>query len=290
VEKRKALGKSPSMYTPPFPVTVERRTKRMPRQPQLITARELANNLELSVETIWRYTREDKIPYVELGNRQYRYVLDEVLTSLSSKGRDSGMVVCEDEAPPYSTDRVYTYSDYLRLLHEGSCQYEILDGRLQRSPIPNTVHQRVLAKLLHVLQNYFWDMDPLGEVLAAPLTLILSDTNVIQPDLVYIPGEIDIIEDQSINGVPELIVEILSPATVGTDRINKTRIYNRFGVPHYWMVDPEGQIMQAYALLPSGEYAISSSVGGDEVFTQSDFPELTVELRALWKRGSLSVK
>lgn len=262
----------------------------MSRKPQLITARELADNLDLSVETIWRYTREEKIPYVELGKRQYRYVLDEVLSSLSNKGRGSGMVVREDEASQYSTDRVYTYSDYLKLLCEGSCQYEILDGKLQRSPAPNTLHQRVLVKILHVLQHYFWEKDPLGEVLAAPLILILSDTNVIQPDLVYIPGESDIIEDQSVNGVPELIVEILSPATVGTDRIKKTRVYNRFGVPHYWMVDPEGQIMQAYALLPSGEYAISSSVGGDEIFTHASFPQLSIELGALWRRGSLSAK
>ena len=259
----------------------------MAREHQLITAKELADNLNLSVETIWRYTREDKIPYVELGNRQYRYVLDEVLTSLSNKGGSTGEMVREGKTPHYSTDRIYTYHDYLNLPGEGSYQYEILEGKLTASPPPNTLHQRVLAKLLHVLQDYFWEKDPQGEVLAAPLALTLSDTNVLQPDLVYVPGDSDIIEEQRIRGVPELIVEILLPSTVGRDRIRKLRIYNRFAVPHYWIVDPEGQIVQAYALLPSGEYVICSSVGEAEVFTHENYPELVIDLETLWRKGSL---
>ena len=51
----------------------------MAPEKELITAQALAKALDLSVETIWRYTRENKIPYIELGKRQYRYKLDEVI-------------------------------------------------------------------------------------------------------------------------------------------------------------------------------------------------------------------
>lgn len=193
----------------------------------------------------------------------------------------------KERAHSYGSEGVYTYSDYLKLPDEGNCQYEILDGALSRSPNPSTLHQRVLAKLLHLLQRYFWEQDPQGEILAAPIVLTLSDTNVMQPDLVYVPGDSDIIDEQRINGVPQLIVEVLLPSTEARDRVRKLRTYNRFGVQHYWLVDPEEQFIQAYALLPSGDYVICRTVGENEVFTHPDYPDLSIELESLWKKGCL---
>ncbi len=55
----------------------------MAEEKELVTAQTLAEALNLSVETIWRYTREKKIPYIELGKKQYRYRLADVIKALS---------------------------------------------------------------------------------------------------------------------------------------------------------------------------------------------------------------
>ena len=256
-------------------------------EPKLITARELAEKLELSVETIWRYTRENKIPYIELGNRQYRYVMDDVMASLSQEEPESGAMVREDAAHCYSTDRIYTYSDYLQLSDAGNYHYEILDGELVKAPTPTTLHQRVSYKLQYLLLHYFWERDPKAEVFSSPIDLTLSETNVLQPDLVYVPGDSNIVEEQRINGIPELVVEIMSPSTQRKDRLSKLRIYFKAGIPHYWLVDPEVQTIEAFALLDTGEYAVRSGAEGSEAFTHTDFPGLTIELGTLWKKGSL---
>jgi len=89
------------------------------------------------------------------------------------------------------------------------------------------------------------------------------------------------------SGIPQLVVEVLLPSTEARDRVRKLRTYNRFGVQHYWLVDPEEQFMQVYALLASGDYVICRSVGENEVFTHPDYPDLSIELESLWRKGGL---
>ena len=100
------------------------------REPNLVTAKELADMLKLSVETIWRYTRNSEIPYVQLSNRQYRYDPEEVLRHLGigqspePGSAPAGQPVAESASivrearREYITDRVYTYEDYLKLPDE----------------------------------------------------------------------------------------------------------------------------------------------------------------------------
>ena len=155
---------------------------------RLVTAQELADMLQLSVETIWRYTRNERIPYVQLSNRQYRYDPGEVMHHLGmNAGGRGASSVCEAR-PRYMTDKVYTYEDYLQLPDEECYHYEILDGMLVREPAPYVHHQRVSRRLLIILNNYFAERDPAGEVFDAPIDVTLSDTNVVQPDLIYVPG------------------------------------------------------------------------------------------------------
>ena len=72
---------------------------------ELITAQELAALLKLSVDTICRYTREQTIPYVEIGSRQYRYHKESVLAALSA-GRFAA-----EASPPYESNKKITYAE-----------------------------------------------------------------------------------------------------------------------------------------------------------------------------------
>jgi len=246
---------------------------------KLVTAHEVARALDLSVETIWRYSREDRIPCVRLGERQYRYRLGDVTAALS------GGSVCEDKGEHKTRrDDDYTYDDYLELPEEPGYRYEVLRGILVKEPSPIVIHQRVSRRLQRVLEDYFWEHDPHGEVFDAPLDVtLLDETTVVQPDLLYVPGERrDIVMDARIDGSPALVVEVLSPNTRRKDRIQKLGIYRDAGVQHYWLVDPEQRTMECFHLR-EGAYAVAAAGMDEDVVQHPCFSGLSVDLGALWK-------
>ncbi len=131
----------------------------------------------------------------------------------------------------------FTYQDYL-LLPEDK-RYEILDGELYVVAAPNTRHQRVSKRLELALIQHI-EKQGFGEVFDAPYDVILSEENVVQPDLLYVRRErSSIVGEANLQGAPDLIVEILSPGTRGKDLEIKRKIYARFGVQEYWVVDPD---------------------------------------------------
>lgn len=253
-------------------------------QLKLVTARELADRLGLSVETIWRYTRDRQIPYIEVGKRQYRYDPAAVMRSMEQKSESSLSGKCaEEREAKVESERVYTYADYLQLPEDDGYQYEVLDGMLVREPSPTPHHQRVSRRLQRALEDYFWERDPAGEVFDAPIDVTLSDTCVLQPDLAYVPGGSEIVEERRLNGAPLLAVEIVSPSSASRDRVTKQRIYARAGVKHYWIVDPQAETIEAFAW-DEGRYVVRSTAAGSETFTHPDFPGLEIDLQKLWSR------
>jgi Uma2 family endonuclease len=190
--------------------------------------------------------------------------------------------------PEYMTNKVYTYEDYLQLPDEEGFSYEILDGMLIREPAPYVHHQRVSRRLQRILEDYFALRDPDGEVFNAPVDVTLSDTNVIQPDLVYIPGENSgIVKEARIDGAPYLVVEVLSRWTRSKDRVRKRNIYERMRIPHYWVVDPQDEVIEAYALRDNAYVLRNSGLSTGE-FVHPDFSEFTFDLAALWKRPTMA--
>ncbi len=242
----------------------------MPVKSELMTAQELADALSLSVETIWRYTPTKRIPCVEIGTRQYRYEFNQVMRVLNQLTEG----VAEDSRE-YTTESSLSYTDYLKLPEEPGIRHEILDGLLVEEPSPSIRHQRVSSRLQSALRDYFRKVDPEGEVLYAPLDVVLSEKNVVQPDLLYIPGSDSAIFKQThVFIAPKLIIEILSPSTIRRDRLKKMDIYCKAGVQHYWIVDPDTCMIEAYVL--QSNYYIRVSVDCDTVFTHLDFPELKI--------------
>ena len=252
----------------------------------LMTARELADELNLSVDTIWRYTREKRIPFVELGSKQYRYNLKSVISALEpSKVIKEQEVVKEQEAEyMLKQDGQYTYQDYLKMPDEPGFKLEILDGYLVKEPAPNIVHQSIIGKLYLVFHGYFEKYDPEGYVFLSPLDVTLRDISVVQPDLIYIAGgKNEFIEKNRIDGPPTLAVEVISPSSRRKDRMQKLQIYQREGVEHYFIIDPEDETLECYQL-KDGIYSLVASGFDDDVVSHPVYVGLDISLSPLWEK------
>ncbi len=151
--------------------------------------------------------------------------------------------------------KTYTLEDYLKL-PEGA-PYQLVKGELVMSPSPSPSHQEFL-KLLGVRLVNFAEGRGLGKVYFAPIDIYLSDIDVYQPDIVFISKDrLHIIGEKRIEGVPDLVVEILSPATAYYDlRVKKDR-YAVAGVKEYWIVDPIEKVIEVY-INEGGEFRLVS--------------------------------
>jgi Uma2 family endonuclease len=253
---------------------------------ELITAQELADSMSLSVDTIWRYTREKKIPCVEISNRQYRYNRQKVLGALSEKGPPSQ--IKKDPAHYQGEqgnlgEKKLTYSDYAKIPQEPGFQHEVINGILVRDPSPSYQHQRISRRLQRILEDYFHEKDPKGEVFNAPLDLNLEEYTIVQPDLMYLPGSRPA-QNDPVDSVPELIVEILSPSSGKKDRVLKLNHYQSSGVPHYWILDPDEGFIEAYELREGLYVSIVRADGG--TYSHPSFPDLAFDIDELFSRPS----
>ncbi len=173
-----------------------------------------------------------------------------------------------------------TYADF-RALPEDGRRYEILDGELHVSPSPGEQHQRVVGRLFSTLMHYV-ELAGHGVVYVAPFDVVLSDGSVVEPDIVYVSNaRRHIITEENIQGVPDLLIEVLSPNRPEVDSRSKRNLYARHGVPFYWMVDPSQRELTELQLFGIA-YAVVSRPAGVEVFAPKLFPGLTVPLEKLW--------
>ncbi len=127
---------------------------------------------------------------------------------------------------------------------------QILNGVRVMARSPFGYHQKVSMRLSFLIQLYL-DKNPSGEILAAPLDVVLKkDFNVVQPDLIYIKKEnLSIFFPEGhIHGIPDLLIEIVSPNSVPRDTVDKFRIYESYGVSEYWIVFPEQKVIEIFTL------------------------------------------
>jgi Uma2 family endonuclease len=175
---------------------------------------------------------------------------------------------------------VLTYRDYAALPDDGR-RYELHDGELSVTPAPGTRHQRVIGAM-YVLLRAHVEARRLGEVFLSPIDCILSDTTVVEPDLVYVdPARAHLVSARAIEGAPTLAVEVLSPATTTLDRSRKRELYARYQIPYYWIVDPEARTVEAYGLV-EGRYALLGRVSGSQAVALPPFPDLAFAPASLW--------
>ena len=168
-----------------------------------------------------------------------------------------------------------TYQDYLNTPDDE--RYELLNGELIVIAAPNTAHQRTTFNLAFLLR-IFVEEHSLGEVFVSPYDVVLSETNVLQPDVTFVSNaRRSIVTDKNIEGVPDLVVEVMSPSTDARDRETKRRIYARHGVPEYWLADPEERTVSVMTLVGK-EFRESGVYAGGDALSSPTLPGLSLTL------------
>ncbi len=155
-------------------------------------------------------------------------------------------------------DRVFTYKDYLTW--NDNKRWELINGAAYNmAPAPSVNHQRVSRQLL--LQIGIFLSDKPCEVFSAPLDVRLPELNekdedtknVVQPDIVVVCDSSKL-DEKGCQGVPDLIIEIVSPSSASIDNIKKLNLYEKNGVKEYWIVHPIYKIVTIYKIMENGLY------------------------------------
>jgi len=157
----------------------------------------------------------------------------------------------------------WTYEDWLRLPDDGF-RYEIIEGVLHVTPAPSIAHQTASGNLYSLLRDYARRHG--GRLWTSPVGVRLPGQPVpFQPDLVFVSAaRSDIVGAQYVEGVPDLVVEILSPSNFFYDRTQKFQLYRDAGVPEYWIVDPRAHTIEVYALEGTEYIPLGQNAAGEE--------------------------
>ncbi|TYS58600.1 Uma2 family endonuclease [Sutcliffiella horikoshii] len=157
---------------------------------------------------------------------------------------------------------------YYEIRESSDHLYEYIDGSIFMSPSPSTKHQRISGRLLVKISNYLTQKNDNCEVLAAPYDIELSKegmegTKIVIPDLAVMCDKSGFTDTKYV-GVPDMIVEILSPSNQSHDLITKLNLYMKYGVKEYWIVNPMLNSITIYSLNKEGVYeqhAIKTDLG-----------------------------
>lgn len=140
---------------------------------------------------------------------------------------------------------------------------QIINGEEVMSPSPKTPHQRASTRLIGHLFIYVNELE-LGELFHAPYDVILEDDfNHLQPDIVFISNQNEEIIQDWVKGVPDLVIEIVSPGSKKMDTVVKKEIYEKHGVHECWIVFPEQVCIEVYTLA-DGKYSLLGSFSDEE--------------------------
>lgn len=155
--------------------------------------------------------------------------------------------------------RRYTYAETCAEFPETNQPCELWEGELIMSPAPSFYHQKTAFRFQRSLHDWV-EAQKLGEVVGAPIDMVLSEHRVTQPDVAYISRErLDIIE-RVIMGPADLVAEVISLGGRHKDRIEKRDLYEQHGVKEYWIVDPESRTVDVL-FLEHGAYQLVMRCG-----------------------------
>ena len=169
----------------------------------------------------------------------------------------------------------FTYADYRNTPEDE--RYELIDGELIMASAPRIIHQRTERKLVTPLDT-FVEQNGLGEIFYAPTDVVLSDTDVVQPDILFVSNErAHIITEDNIRGAPNLVIEILSPSTAERDRTLKRALYAKHGVQEYWQVDTDARTIAVLTLAENG-FELAEVYGEGQTLASPLLPGFALDL------------
>jgi Uma2 family endonuclease len=175
----------------------------------------------------------------------------------------------------------WTYQDYANLPDDGK-RYEVVDGVLFMTPSPGNEHQNAVGEIFAYLRESI-RLQGLGKVILSPFDVELSPNQVVQPDIIVVLNENkQKITHSRIVGAPDLVVEVVSPGSVGYDRREKQNIYAQAGVPEYWLVDPISQNVELL-LLETEAYRSQGIFQGQAILPSRIVPQLSVPIERFFQ-------
>jgi Uma2 family endonuclease len=160
------------------------------------------------------------------------------------------------ERPPRTMMEVY------EMLPEGTLA-ELIDNQIYMSPTPLFKHQKTIQSIFKELDKIVEEKGK-GSIIVAPFDIKLDKTqNSVQPDIIVIlknnPNQVT--EDGRYTGVPDLLIEVLSPSNKEHDLIKKKDLYEKFGVQEYWIVDPDTKLAIGFSLIDNLYMRIGEEIG-----------------------------
>ena len=190
-----------------------------------------------------------------------------------------------DGALPNPRGVKLTYDDFV-LFPDDGLRHELIDGEHYVTPSPNDKHQTILANLLLMIGPWV-RTHATGKAWIAPFDVVLSRSDVVEPDLLYVSNQrkAQVLTDANVQGPPELVVEIGSPSTRRRDETIKRALYERAGVSEYWFVDTELDVVRVYRRLEGERFGPPTqlSLHAGDVLTTPLFQGLELPLAEIFR-------
>ncbi|HUU35308.1 MAG TPA: Uma2 family endonuclease [Vicinamibacterales bacterium] len=190
-------------------------------------------------------------------------------------------------SPAARADMRLTYDDFALFPDDGK-RHEIIDGEHVVTPSPNVRHQVLVGRLFYDLEHYFRSQPQAGQVFTAPLDVLLSPYDIVEPDLLVVTGDqAGILTEKNVQGPPALVIEVLSKSTRKRDAQTKRRLFERSGVREYWLVDPELDAVQVFRPTLEGRLArvVELTAEDGDVLATPLLPGFQIDLRELFRSG-----
>ncbi|HCL55402.1 MAG TPA: Uma2 family endonuclease, partial [Spirochaetia bacterium] len=167
-------------------------------------------------------------------------------------------------------DEKYTYQDYLNWSIDE--RWELIEGLpYNMSPAPSRKHQGILKKLSFSFESFLQNKP--CQMYFAPLDVRFSEDTVVQPDIIVVCDESQL-NDRGCLGAPDLVIEIISPATAIRDTKIKLDLYEKYGVREYWIVYPEEKIVMVFKLNEKKEYGKPETYSKEDKIQSFILPEM----------------
>jgi prevent-host-death family protein len=195
-----------------------------------------------------------------------------------------------EESKQYKALRKIGYEEYMNLVNESDQRYELIDGVIYLMVSPGFNHQVVVNEIAGHFYNYFKGKScrsltaPLDVRLFGYATKFEEDSNVVQPDVVVICDEEKVNKYNKYEGIPTLIVEVLSPSTKGKDMAIKLNLYMKSGVLEYWIVNLEDKSVIQYSFSQERDIRGLDTIREGDTIKSTVFEGLEIPLRDIFSR------
>jgi len=190
-----------------------------------------------------------------------------------------------DEVKPAAPGVKLTYEDLLLFPDDDGKRHELIDGEHYVTPPPNIKHQTIVFNLGGMIWSYL-QQHRVGRAFNVPVDIVFSNFDVVEPDLQFISrARQEILTKQNVRGAPDLVVEVGSPRTRKRDETIKRRLYERFGVAEYWVIDPELDTITVYRRADERYVrAAELSLENGDVLTTPLLPGLEMPLSKIFEQ------